>query len=109
LRGKALSKKETFKQILLEAVDEGLLTLGESGREAVYFHLQNLCGIKKEEIPDKLGEFANGLRRIFGLGAAVIEKAIIKSLYGKIGIKHEERKGYGFLAYIKDAETAVKS
>jgi hypothetical protein len=104
-----LSKKETFKQILLEAVGEGLLTLGESGREAVYFHLQNLYGVKKEEIPDKLEEFADGLRRIFGLGAAVIEKAIIKSLYGKIGMKHEEKKGYSFLAYVKDAEKVIES
>jgi hypothetical protein len=104
-----LSKKETFKQILLEAVEEGLLTLGESGREAVYFHLQNLYGVKKEEIPNKLEEFADGLRKIFGLGAAVIEKAIIKSLYGKIGMKHEERKDYSFLRYIRDAETAVKN
>jgi hypothetical protein len=104
-----LSKKENFKQILLEAVEEGLLTLGESGREAVYFHLQNLYGVKKEEIPVKLEEFADGLRKIFGLGAAVIEKAIIKSLYNKIGMKHEEKKGYSFLAYIKEAETAVES
>ncbi|MDH7477812.1 MAG: hypothetical protein QHH17_05470 [Candidatus Bathyarchaeota archaeon] len=104
-----MSKKENFKQILLEAVEEGLLTLGESGREAVYFHLQNLYGVKKEEIPVKLEEFADGLRKIFGLGAAVIEKAIIKSLYNKIGMKHEEKKGYSFLAYIKEAETAVES
>ncbi|MGB9756312.1 MAG: hypothetical protein ACPLVJ_00820 [Candidatus Bathyarchaeales archaeon] len=104
-----MSKKENFKQVLLEAVDEGLLTLGESGREAVYFHLQNLYGVKKEVIPDKLEEFADGLRKIFGLGAAVIEKAIIKSLYNKIGMKHEEKKGYSFLAYIKDAENTVES
>ena len=104
-----MSKKETFKRVLLEAVDEGLLTLGESGREAVYFHLQNLYGVKKDEVPDKLEEFADGLRKIFGLGAAVIEKAIIKSLYGKIGMKHEEKKGYSFLAYVKDAEKVIES
>ncbi|MDI6690746.1 MAG: hypothetical protein QME50_02620 [Candidatus Bathyarchaeota archaeon] len=91
-----MSKKENFKRVLLEAVDEGLLTFGESGREAVYFHLQNLYDVKKEEIPVKLEEFANGLRKIFGLGADVIEKAIIKSLYDKIGMKHEEKRVTAF-------------
>jgi hypothetical protein len=104
-----MKRKENFFKILLEAVDEGLLTLGESGREAVYFHLQNLYGIKKEEIPTKLEKFTEGLHKIFGLGATVIEKAIIKSLYGKMGIKHRERDSYNFLAYIRDAETAVES
>ncbi|MGQ9743046.1 MAG: hypothetical protein ACUVQW_00365 [Candidatus Bathycorpusculaceae bacterium] len=103
-----MSKKENFKKVLLEAVDEGLLTLGESGREAVYFHLKNLYNVKKEEIPFKLEEFAEGLRKIFGLGAAVIEKAIIKSLYDKIGMKYEERKGRSFLAYVIDAEKVVE-
>ncbi|MEM4713107.1 MAG: hypothetical protein QXQ61_00995, partial [Candidatus Bathyarchaeia archaeon] len=86
-------EKSLVERALIEAVDEGLLMLGESGREAVYFHLQNLYGVKKEEIPVKLEEFADGLRKIFGLGAAVIEKAIIESLYDKIGMKHEEKKG----------------
>ena len=64
---------------------------------------------KKDEIPDKIEEFADGLRKIFGLGATVIEKAIIKSLYAKIGMKHEGKKGYSFLAYVKDAENVIQS
>ncbi|NWG10829.1 hypothetical protein HXY33_03635 [Candidatus Bathyarchaeota archaeon] len=93
-----------FQQALLEAVDNGLLTLGESGRKAVYFHLQNIYSLKKEDIADKPEVFAEGLRKIFGVGAAVIEKATVKSLYEKLGIKYEEKKNHDFMTYIRDAQ-----
>jgi hypothetical protein len=80
-----LSKtKNLFKQVLLEAVDDGLLTLGESGRNAIDFHLQSLYSLKREDIPNQPEAFAEGLRKIFGSGAEVIEKATVKSLYHKL-------------------------
>lgn len=98
-----MSRKEPFNKVLLEAIDDGLLSLGESGRRAVYFHLQSLCSIKREDIPDKIEVFVDGLRKIFGFGAEVIEKAIAKSLYKKLGLSYEEKKGYTLLDYVKDA------
>jgi hypothetical protein len=88
---------------LLEAVDDGLLTLGESGRNAIDFHLQSLYSLKREDIPNQPEAFAEGLRKIFGSGAEVIEKATVKSLYHKLGIKYEEKKNCGFMAYLNDA------
>jgi hypothetical protein len=32
---------KTFDEILLEAVDEALSSLGESARESIYFHLKD--------------------------------------------------------------------
>ena len=76
-----LAKAEnSFKKALLEAVDEGLLIVGESGRKATYFHLQNSAALKKEEIADKPEIFAEGLWKIFGVGAKVIELSIIENL-----------------------------
>jgi len=100
-----LSKtKNLFRRALLEAVDDGLLTLGESGRKAIYFHLQSLYSLKREDIPEHLEAFVESLRKIFGLGAEVIEKAVIKSLYNKLGLKYEEKENVSFLAYLKEAE-----
>ncbi len=80
-----MTKKETlFKEALVEAIDEGLLILGESGRDVVYFHLQHSYGLRKENIPDNPEIFAECLRKIFGLGAQVIEKSIIKVLCSKL-------------------------
>jgi len=41
-----------------------LLTLGESGRKAVYFHLQNLHSLKREDVPEKPEVFVEGLRKV---------------------------------------------
>jgi hypothetical protein len=61
------------------------------------YHIQIICIFESE-----------GLRKIFGLGAEVIEKAVVRSLYHKLGIKYEEKKNYGFLAYLKDAMQITK-
>jgi len=82
---------------LLEAVDEGLLILGESARKSIYFHLQNTCSLMREDIPNKPEAFAEGLRRIFGAGAKAIEESIVKSLYSKLGIEYKKRKNTGFV------------
>ncbi|MBS7616913.1 hypothetical protein KEJ45_06930 [Candidatus Bathyarchaeota archaeon] len=97
----------SFEKAFLEAVDEGLSMLGESGRDVVYLRLQTTYAIKREDIISNLEIFAQCLRKIFGSGAEVIEKAIIKSLYGKLGMKFVEKKGYGFLEYLNEAKSAV--
>lgn len=94
--------EDPLRQTLLAAIDEGLLTLGESGREAIYFHLQNLCALKKAEIPDKPETFAEGIRGIFGVGAEVIERSIVKSLCRRLGLEYKEQKGHGFLTCLRD-------
>jgi hypothetical protein len=86
-----------LRQILLDAVDEGLLILGESSRKAIYFHIQNITSLKKEDVPSNLEKFAEGLEKIFGEGAKVIERAIVKNLCRKLGVNYEENKGDAFM------------
>lgn len=92
-----------LKQALLEAVDEGLLLiLGDSGRKATYFHLQHMYSLTRENIPNNPAVFASGLEKIFGSGAKVIEEAIVKSSYSKLGIKYEKKKSARFEDYLQD-------
>lgn len=97
-------KRTAFEKALGEAVDEGLLILGESGREATYFRLQKSYALKKEDIPDNPETFVDYLEKIFGLGAKVIEKAIIKSLYRKLGLEYREKKVFDFMEYLNEAK-----
>ncbi|MEM3459120.1 MAG: hypothetical protein QXN36_00820 [Candidatus Bathyarchaeia archaeon] len=97
-----------FKRLLFEAVDEGLLVLGKSGRDAVYFHLESLYSLRKEDVLEKPDVFVESLRKIFGMGAGVIEKAILKSLYEKLGLDYKEDKNWDFAAYLNEAKNAVR-
>ncbi|MEM2947840.1 MAG: hypothetical protein QXN96_06365, partial [Candidatus Bathyarchaeia archaeon] len=82
--------QKDFQKIFLEAVEEGLLTLGETPKQAILFHLENTFKIKREEIPQNLTEFQKALEKIFGHGASYLEKLILKKLYDKFQLEFEE-------------------
>jgi len=77
--------KRDFDKLLLEAIDEGLSSLGESSKKAIYFHLERKFNIDKQEIPDRVKDFAGAIKEIFGLGGDVIEITIMERLYEKVG------------------------
>lgn len=105
---KAMQEKgRDFEILFMEAVDEGLSFLGESGRHMVFYHLERNYSIKRHEIPKNPEAFIAGLERIFGAGASVLKKMILKSMYSKLGLKYEEKEGRTFTDYLKEAAIAI--
>ncbi len=66
--------------LILDSVERGLDTVEESEKKLVYHRIKENFGIKKEDIPDKPEEFLGAIRKIFGGGSAVIERAIAKEM-----------------------------
>jgi hypothetical protein len=93
-------KEKEFEKLFIEAVDEGLGTLGESGKHMIFFHLDRSHSVKKHEIPKKPEAFARGLEKIFGAGASVLEKLILRSLYSKLGLEYEDVESCPFVDYV---------
>ncbi len=77
-----MSRKD-FDKLLLEAVDEGLSSMGESSKQAIYFHLEKSFNIKRQEIPCKIKVFEHSVEEIFGLGADFLEDLIMKRIHEK--------------------------
>jgi hypothetical protein len=75
--------KHDFERFLLEAVDESLSSLGESSKQAIYYHLEKSFDIEKQEIPKNVESFVCALEKIFGLGASFIETLIVARLNEK--------------------------
>lgn len=73
-----------LERFLLEAIDESLSSLGESSKQAIYFHLDKSFNITKQEIPNNVAAFIDALEKIFGLGANFIEALILAKLNEKI-------------------------
>jgi len=98
--------KPDFEKLLLEAVDEGLSSLGESSKQAIYFHLKKSFSIRKREIPSKIEAFAKAIEKIFGLGANFLEILIMKRLYEKIGgvFEWHESTEFAFTEYVAVAK-----
>jgi hypothetical protein len=74
-----------FNKSLLEAVDEGLSLVGKSAKQIIYFYLEKNFNITRDDVPQRVEEFANALEKMFGSGAKIIEIQIMKKLYKKIG------------------------
>lgn len=102
--------EKSFEEILLEAVDEALGSLGESAKQSIYYHLEEKFKIPREEIPKRVEDFAEGLEKIFGVGARFLEILIMKRLYDRIGkpLEWDERKEFAFVNYIEAAKRSFE-
>jgi hypothetical protein len=78
-------KSKNFNELLIEAIDEALSSLGESVKQSIYFHIEKKF-VARNEIPENITDFQGGLEKIFGAGAHFIEILIMKNLHVKIGI-----------------------
>jgi hypothetical protein len=97
--------EEEFDRLLVEAVDEGLSAIGESSKQAIYYHLETGFRIKRHEILQKIDEFADAIEKIFGLGANFLEILIMKFLYEKVKrrVRLQSPRDFKFTMYVKAA------
>lgn len=101
----SVDTKEEFKKLLLQTIDENLKQIfQETATHIVYQFLENSYSLKREEIPEKLETFMEGLHQFFHSGSLMIEQMILKEIHMKLGLKYKIRKDYRFVDYIDDLE-----
>ena len=88
----------TFHQKVLECVDKGMAPVGESARQAIYWHIANRQHLKREEIPRKPGQFIKALQAMLGTGTKTIEKGIVMEMRREFNLSHD----------VENFENAVK-
>jgi len=100
-RLRTVEKTGSLDDLLLNVVDETMKQVfREAGARVIYDYLGNKCHLKREEIAEKPKVFSADLKKLLGSGAIVIEKMILKNLYGKLELEFEEKDGYEFSDYI---------
>jgi hypothetical protein len=75
---------QQFRELLIEAIDEALCSLGEPVKNTIYQHLHEDFKITKNNIPERMEEFSELLHKVFGLGASRLEVRFIKNLNAKL-------------------------
>jgi hypothetical protein len=81
--------QQRFDELLLDAIDEVLSSLGEPVRNHLYIHLKNDFLISRNELPQRIEEFSDFLYRIFGSSAQHLEIKFIQTLYSKISVDQD--------------------
>jgi hypothetical protein len=97
------AENKKFEEVLLEAINEGFSLLGESSKQAVYFHLEKTLKMKRQDIPYRIEEFTEAIEKLFGAGAKILEIQIMRCLFKKIGYKfkhYPKQKNLTFTEYI---------
>lgn len=81
---------EKFNKMLLEAIDDGLMRIGDGIKEALYYHVERKYRIKRIQVPHRLKAFHRALVGLLGAGAEVVEAQIYLSLCDRLGLNLEE-------------------
>ena len=90
-------EREEFQVVLLRSINEGIsATLGPKEANALRFYLDtNIAG-------SNIHEYTRALRKIFGSGAVILERACVERLYGNLGLKFQAKEEYGLAQYVEE-------
>jgi hypothetical protein len=95
---------QSFSTVFLESIDEALSVLGLEPSNALFQYLLTICQLPRSEIPDRVQEFDNGLKKALGGASKVIERLILRKLFGKLSLAFRESEALEFTDYVDDAK-----
>jgi hypothetical protein len=99
------NRSREFDKLLQAAIDDALVSIGESVKQAIYFHIESKFNVPRKHVPENLKEFQLGLEKIFGAGARFIEILIMKNLHSKMGVQlNIDGAQLEFTKYVKAVE-----
>jgi hypothetical protein len=97
-----------FREALLEAVDYGLMVLGEIVRQTIYEQIENHHALKRTEIPERLEAFHNALGSVLGASAKTVERLIAKNLCERLDLKFTTHPECTLIEYVDHAKASSK-
>jgi hypothetical protein len=95
-----------FSKLLLEAVDHGLLMLGETSRQAIYDCIENSYQINRGQIPEKLDAVHGALTDLLGRGANMVETIAAERFYKALNLTFEPNDDWTLADYVNHAKKA---
>ncbi|MEM3587844.1 MAG: hypothetical protein QXO71_11050 [Candidatus Jordarchaeaceae archaeon] len=99
----ALGGEKNMEELILQTID-GVLrkVLGDGSANIIIIYAKKSDPAKWEKDPEKVKVFVDALRSLIGISSRIIEHLILKTLYSKLNLNFEEKKGYDFWDYIKE-------
>jgi adenylate kinase family enzyme len=97
-----------FQEVLLQAIDDGLLVPGEIVRAAIHDRVERSCQIRGEDIPEKLELFHNAPRDLLAAAGEVLDRLIAKNLHLRLGLNFNQHENWALLDHVDEARKAHK-
>ena len=91
-----------FNKLLLGSIDEGFKEIfGEVATEIIYKYLRDKYSLKREDIPEKLEVFSEGVEAFFNSSAAwIVERNVLKNFYSSFGLQYRNENHRSFLDHV---------
>ncbi|MDG6994569.1 MAG: hypothetical protein JRN52_01490 [Nitrososphaerota archaeon] len=70
----------SFEDKIIECIDKGMASIGESATKAILWHIEQNSHLKLKEISSKPEQFVNALKDILGPGATTVERLIVREV-----------------------------
>jgi len=105
-------KTSKFDEIFLETIDNTFSTLiGNNAKQAFFSFLDMKYKLDKEALPHRIGEFVEGLEKIFGTSALFLELEAMKILKKKVPSFNylAENSDLSFRAYAESLKEQMTS
>ena len=106
-----MSKQEESREQLSNYVIDHIIekslkqAFGEASARLIYDQLERNHHLTREDIPKNLEMFFSSIEEMYGFGAKVLKRTVLKKLHTKLGLKYEEKEGYNFSDYIRELKT----
>ncbi len=81
--------EQDSKEKILVCIDRALSSLGDSSRQVIYWHLNILYDLRREDIPANPVKFKQCLKSMLGHSANSLEYMIIRDLKGTFQINDD--------------------
>ncbi|HKW04430.1 MAG TPA: hypothetical protein VJN71_03935 [Nitrososphaerales archaeon] len=95
--------EENFDNEVLQCIEDGLLMLGEDGKNVVFWWWETKRNMRKSDIPNHVDEFVGLLEEVFGAGANVVENNLAREIQRAFNLSEGNSSG------LIDAVAAAKA
>jgi hypothetical protein len=98
-----------FDESLLDSIDEGLADiLGERVKGTFYKLIEQKFNMARSSLPNRLDVLASVLSAVLGnSGALVMDKAIAKRFYSRLGLQFVQKPNHSLQNYVTDAKMVM--
>ena len=77
-------------EMILRVIENGLNALGNSPKQAIWIFLENDYNVNRDDLPENIEDFSEGLQKIFGLGYKFLDALFCHYLQEETGKQFPE-------------------
>lgn len=89
-------------EMILRVIENGLDALGNSPKQAIWIFLENDYNVNRDDLPENIKAFSEGLQKIFGLGYKFLDVLFCHYLQEETGREFPEN-----LTFVEIVESLV--